>query len=572
MKLFRIFCILCVSVVNCFALNREAFTFAKYDLEVRIEPGQKRLAARGKITLRNDSSAPQKNISLQISSTLDWRSIQLAGKPVQFLSQEYVSDIDHTGALTEAIVILPQEVPPKSTIELEVGYEGTIPQNANRLTRIGVPAETARHSDWDQISDSFTALRGAGHVAWYPVAMESANLSDGNSLFETLGRWKARQANSEMKLRVSLLNDDEGQPTEIVSTATDCKVLSETSVHSGLKTVDCSYTNLGLVAPLILAADYAVLDQPASTVHYLSEHKAAAQNYAQAAEAAKPFIAEWFGDPRGKIVIAELPDKDAAPFESGNLLLTPLGPMDAKSAEMIVVHQLTHAALASPRPWIDEGLAHFAQAVYRERQRDRQSALDFMRLHNSAIVDAEKSLASQPNRNLADDSLINTSREEFYRSKAMYVWWMLHDMLGDEKLKKVIAAYRAGRDEDASTIQRLVAQETHRDMEWFFDDWVYRDRGLPDFRIESVYPRQMLQGGYMVTVTVENLGNAGAEVPVTVKFPDGDETKRLEVRAKTKSSIRIEVPTFPAEVVVNDGSVPESDTNNNVFKVEAQPK
>ena len=50
MKLFRIFFILCVSVVNCFALNREAFTFAKYDLEVRIEPGQKRLAARGKIT------------------------------------------------------------------------------------------------------------------------------------------------------------------------------------------------------------------------------------------------------------------------------------------------------------------------------------------------------------------------------------------------------------------------------------------------------------------------------------------------------------------------------------------
>ena len=73
----------------------------------------------------------------------------------------------------------------------------------------------------------------------------------------------------------------------------------------------------------------------------------------------------------------------------------------------------------------------------------------------------------------------------------------------------------------------------------------------------------------MVTITVDNLGTAGAEVPVIVKFTGGEITKRLEVRAKSKGVIRVEIPAAPQEIVVNDGSVPESDTANNIFKIDA---
>src|SRR5207245_5819509 len=176
MKFLCVLCALCG--FQFFALDREAFTFTIYDLDVRIEPEQQRLAARGKLTLRNDSASAQKNLCLQISSTLDWRSIQVGGKPVQFVTQPYTSDIDHTGALSEAIVTLPQPVPPRGAIELEIGYEGTIPLDATRLTRIGVPEEVAKHSDWDQISRSFTAVRGIGYVAWYPVAIAARHLSE----------------------------------------------------------------------------------------------------------------------------------------------------------------------------------------------------------------------------------------------------------------------------------------------------------------------------------------------------------------------------------------------------------
>jgi hypothetical protein len=250
--------------------------------------------------------------------------------------------------------------------------------------------------------------------------------------------------------------------------------------------------------------------------------------------------------------------------------MTPLNAKtDSRLMQMTAVHQLTHAAFPSPRLWIYEGLAHFAQAVYREPSDGRPAAIDFMGLHGIGVRAIEKSIAEAKNPNSAtDDSLIRTNIPELYRGKAMYVWWMLRDMIGDSAFKKVLAAYRAADDRDPAYLQHLVAAQTKRDLEWFFDDWVYRDRGLPDFRVESVFPRPTVGGGYVVTVVVENLGNAGAEVPLTLKVAGGDVTQRIEVRAKSKNSIRMEAPSTPLQVTVNDGSVPESDVSNNGFRVE----
>ena len=199
--------VLCASAVNALSLDREAFTFTKYDLDVRVEPEQQRLGVRGKITLRNDSQAPQKIAVLQISSSLDWRSIKAGGKQLQFVSQPYTSDIDHTGALSEAIVTLPDAVAPKGTVDLEIAYEGVIVLDATRLTRIGTPEAMAHSSDWDQISTKFTAVRGVGYVAWYPMATEAADLAEGKNLFEIVGRWKAREATSKMHLKIAVLRD-----------------------------------------------------------------------------------------------------------------------------------------------------------------------------------------------------------------------------------------------------------------------------------------------------------------------------------------------------------------------------
>ena len=563
--------VLCISVVNAFSLDREAFTFTNYDLEVRIEPEQQRLGVRGKITLRNDSATPQKIAVLQISSSLDWRSIRAGDQAVQFVTQTYTSDIDHTGALSEAIVTLPQPVAPKGTIELEIAYEGVILLDATRLTRIGTPEAAAKSSDWDQITAKFTAVRGAGYVAWYPMATEMADLSEGQGLSEVLGRWKAREADSKMEVRF----DSPIVAEEVTPPVTLCGGTELHAVTRGgspkFPWSQCSYQPLGLSIPAFVVANYGVVDRPAITVYNLPEHAVAAEAYAEAAEKTTALITEWFGASRRKAETADLADSNAAPFESGSLLLTPLTVADAKLAGLVAAHQLAHASFYSSRPWIDEGLAHFAQALYLEQQRGRQTALDYMGLHRTAFSEAEKQTAAPKSDDEGTRSLVSTTNEELYRSKAMYVWWMLRDMVGEQALKKAFGLYHPEQDKEPSYMPHLIQSQTQRDLEWFFDDWVYRDRGLPDLKVESAFSRKTASG-YLLTITVDNLGGAGAEVPLTVEFAGGEIGRRLEVRAKSKAVIRVETSAAPIEIVVNDGSVPESDISNNRFKIEAEQK
>ena len=558
--------VLCSFVVNGFSLDREAFTFTSYDLNVRVEPEQQRLGVRGKITLRNDSTTAQKIAVLQVSSSLDWRSIKAGGKQLQFISQPYTSDIDHTGALSEAIVTLPEPVPPKGSVDLEIGYEGVIVLDATRLTRLGTPEAQANSSDWDQINSQFTAVRGAGYVTWYPIATEAADITA--SLFEILGRWKAREGSSTMHLQLALSSNDEADKPELMVNATACPTAHEAQ-HEFV--ADCTYQSLRSIVPTFVIANYEVVDRRAVAVHYLRGHDSSATNYADATEKVMPLISEWFGPTHSKAQTADLADSNATSFESGPLLLTPLTSADPKLAGLAAVHQLTHAAFFSPRPWINEGLAHFAQALYLEHWNGRQAALDYMALHRSALTAAgkQKVTTAAGAGDEANQSLINAADEELYRSKAMSVWWMLRDMVGDQALKKALAGYHPEEDKEPSYMPHLIQGQAQKDLEWFFDDWVYRNRGLPDFKVASAFTRKTLPEGYMVTITVENLGAAGAEVPLVVKFAGGEISKRLVVRGKSSGVIRIEVPKTPEEIVVNDGSVPESDTRNNVFKIEA---
>lgn len=233
-----------------------------------------------------------------------------------------------------------------------------------------------------------------------------------------------------------------------------------------------------------------------------------------------------------------------------------------------------HSAFTSLRPWVSEGLAHFAEAVYREQQGGREAALDLIGLHRAAFLDSEKEVAAAAQKN-AGQPLINSFDETYYRSKAAYVWWMLRDMIGPIALKQAIRDYRPADDTDPKYVERLIESASKRDLSVFFDDWVYHDRGLPDFHVQSVHPwkdkkEKADKEVQMVTITVENLGSAGAEVPFTVKCEASEITNRLEIRAKSAATTRIELPCAPVEIVINDGSVPESDLTNNVFRITEQ--
>jgi hypothetical protein len=536
------------------AVDRDAFTFTKYDLDARVEPEQHRLAVRGKIWLRNDSTSPQKSIALQISSTLVWRSIKIGDAPADFTSHEYTSDIDHTGALSEAIVNLPKDAAPGASLEIEIGYEGTIPLNATRLTRIGVPEDKAKQNDWDEIGKA-TAVRGIGYVSWYPVAMEAANLSDGDSVSATIGRWKARNVDASMDIRFesSVVQTIlfSGSPAEDASEA-------KAPNFAGFR-ID----RFRLDVPTFLMGDYMKLapkDEP--PVFYFSGQDDAAKIYADGVPVIDVGIPSVGGAAAG-LWIVSLPEPAAAAFVTSNMLLTPLKLPITNETMLSLAYAKARSMVASPRAWIEEGLAHYGQVAFVENEAGRSAALDYLSTHATLLAEEEKAAAKEGSDS---HSLMNAPDGLYLQTKSMFVWWMLRDMLG--KLPAdALANYRAAEDRDPAYTQKLIEKDSHRDLQWFFDDWVYRDRGLPDFRVESVYPHQIDTGAYILTVTIENLGVSGAEVPVTLHIPGGDITRRIEVRGKSKASLRIDAPTLPDEITVNDGSVPESDMNNNIYKL-----
>ena len=547
-----------------FGLDREAFTFTRYDLSLRLEPAQQRLGVRGTVTLRNDSSQPQRVAALQISSSLNWRSIRAVGKSpddlqaLQFLTQPYTSDIDHTGELSEAIVTLPREIAPKESVTLSVGYEGVIVLDTGRLKRIGVPDAVARHSDWDQIGKTFTAVRGIGYVAWYPVAMDEQNLSDDAAMFTALGNWKARHAESQMELQVKLMSWFEDMPAVLIN-GKGCAAEEDDSSGT-IAMQSCSFPSLGWSNPVLIVGDFRESAAGPLRLHYATEHEAVAQEFAAASQRVTYLIKDWFGPPQEKLDVIDLADADAAPFEAAGWLLMPLAKSRPQIEETLAAHQLAHAAFPSPRLWIEEGAAYFAQALAHERD-GRAAVLDYLATHRLPVVQAEKQSGG------AGESLTEASQEVLYRDKAALVWWMLKDMVGEVALKRALHAYRSADDKDPAYLQRLIEAESKRDLGWFFHDWVYTDAGLPDFRIESANARVTNGTNCVTAVSVANAGAAGAEIIVTVRTATTDFTQRLEVRAKAKGITRIATPAEPLEVIVNDGSVPELGESVHRFKI-----
>ena len=576
------FCL--ASLLPARAVDREAFTITRYQLEVQVDRTTHVIAATGKVTVRNDSNQPQKLVTLQVSSTLAWNVVMLDGKPLQWLGDNYTSDIDHTGSLSEVIVTLPKEMASAAAVTLDVQYGGTLPPDTTRLTRTGVPADVAARNDWDEISDSFTAVRGLGYVAWYPVAIEAVSLNEGNAVFDAIARWKHRHDRSEFNASL-VITEPALQPLVCIASnaaPSSCGVARELSEREGGAKVkefsnSLHLVGLGETVPTFSIANYVELTRPTITLLHIPDHTSLARDYAVAAEANEPMLHEWLTDPPEPARVIELTDPNANPWQNGAVLFTPLREAPTATLQLLLLPAQVAARFHSPRAWIQDGLERFLQTVLVETRSGRHAALEYLDQYRGPLAQAEelthpkagastKSAASSD----ADNTLLNTNDELYLRGKGGFVFWMLRDMVDTGAMQRSIAAYRGAADKDPTYLQRLLETASKYKLEWFFDDWVYRDRGLPDFHVESVYPRPLLsetEKNYLVTVTIENRGHAAAEVPVSVQTASGEKSIRVLVKGDEKGVGRIEMPVIPSKVVVNDGSVPEANAGNNVYDV-----
>ncbi|HUN87635.1 MAG TPA: hypothetical protein VMU28_02530 [Terriglobales bacterium] len=559
--------LLIVFSASSFAVDRNAFTFTNYDLEIRVDPEGQAMSARGKVTVRNDSDKPQSNLVLQVSSSLEWRMIELDGKPLEYVADSQTTDIDHSGQVTEAVVRLPAPVAPKASLVLDVGYSGTIVRDATRLTRMQVPQDQAFASDWDRISSEFTGIRGIGHVTWYPIAVDPANVGE-NTLFPRIAQWQAREAQTTMKTRFCWITDEE-HSFEVVANGNFEGMGGGDLGGQGNRSGCTSFTfaNLQQTVPTFAIAPFEMLTRPTISLYYLTGHDQQASEMAAAAEKVQPLLQDWFGKPAKKIEVIQLPEANDAAFDSGSMLFTPLG-KDKKENEVAMAHQTVRVSFTSNRPWIAEGLAGFGSMLAVEQIYGRRAAIDYVNANLPVLIAAENenAAAAKPSGDAAQ-SLVSTTDDIYYRTKAVWVWSMLRDMIGDKALQAIIKNYRAADDKDPTYVQRLIAAQDKRDLEWFFDDWVYRDRGLPRLKIEAAVPRQTLENSSVTAVTVENSGGAGVEIPITVRGEGGEQTSRTIVPAHQKVTTRLTLPGKPTEVSINDGSVPIMDTSDDKMEL-----
>ena len=571
--------------VGLHAIDREAFTITHYQLEAQVDRSSHVMAVNGMLTLRNDSTTPQKVVALQVTSSFAWNSITLADKPVQWLSDNYTSDIDHTGSLTEAIVNLPGAVPPAGVIMLAVQYGGTITPDATRLTRLGTPEDMAARSDWDQISDAFTAVRGLGYVAWYPVAIEAVSMSDGNAVFDAIAAWKQRHAHSAFEAKILAAGAENEALCIALNSSAGCgqgRIVADTETQGKVKEFSNTLTlnGLGELVPTFALGSYVELSRPTVTFLHTGEHTSVARDYAVAAEANDPFLRDWLGEPSQTPRVIELTEPNALPYESGAVLFTPLRPWPSDTLQLLLLSTQVTSRFQSSRPWIQEGLQRFLQCVLIDNRSGRKAALDYLDDFREPLVKAEVAALAKAQADsktsaasTADNTLLNSHDELYLRGKGSFVFWMLRDMLGETALRSALANYRPAADKEPSYLQRLLQASSKRDLEWFFDDWVYRDRGLPDFHVESAYARPLLDeanSSFLETVTIVNTGHAGAEVPVIIQTPSGEKVVRVLAKAGEKGTGRLEVPVAPDRITVNDGSVPSANTNN-VYVVPQPP-
>jgi hypothetical protein len=599
--------------------ERDALTFTGYDLDVHLVPARAGISVHAGLTVRNDGKALLTRLALQISSSLVWQGFELrtsAGvTPLQFVQHRINTDANHTGVAREAVVTLPKPLAPGATLVLVGLYSGTIRQSAERLERIGAPAEQAAMADWDEVSADGegvqTALRGYGNVLWYPVSSAPEFLGDGAKLFDAVGWAKQRQQGAATRLRLTVEYTGaapdavyfcgQRQPLTVVRENTGAPVAEA----PGVATAEFAVRPLGFRVPSLFLTNRAPTVTDGALLSAVTEQDGVLAQYAIAASKTQQQLMDWLGiSPLAPLNVL---DHDGQPYEDAALLVAPLHAGETATLAPVLVHTLAHAWFASSHVWLDEGVAQLMSLLWVESNDGRAAAIAQLDAEANALALAEPEIkpapevkpgvaggavegtaksgaAGQPATGQNSDqsavgqslgqSLVEARSEVYYRTKAAAVLWMLRSIAGEDALKKALQSYRHDKnDANPEEFEKVLEQTSGKDLRWFFDDWVYRDRGLPDLSIRHVSSRQVPDeatkaGGWLIAVDVHNDGDAVAEVPVTVRSGTLTATDRLRIPAHSDAATRILFQGTPNEVMVNDGTVPELQSSQHIEKVD----
>jgi aminopeptidase N len=209
--------------------------------------------------------------------------------------------------------------------------------------------------------------------------------------------------------------------------------------------------------------------------------------------------------------------------------------------ENLISHELSHSWFGDlvtckdwSQAWLNEGFATFMEAAFRESEAGHDAYLAEMR-SSAFLYFLEDSLKYR--RPIVTDRYrvpIDLFDATLYKKGAL-ILHMLRETVGDEMFWKALNKYlneNQNKVVETSDLERAFEETTGQQLNWFFDQWVYK-AGFPELRVRSLYePRtRVLNLDVTQTQVPDATTPAIFRLPVEIELAtaQGNRTERIEI-------------------------------------------
>ena len=224
--------------------------------------------------------------------------------------------------------------------------------------------------------------------------------------------------------------------------------------------------------------------------------------------------------------------------------------------EAVVAHEIAHQWFGDSvtesdwhHLWLSEGFATYFGALYFEEADGEERFHEMLARSRSRVFDADRR-APAPVFNPGITDLFDLLNAYNY-SKGGLVLHMLRGLMGDEAFFEGIRDFYARfRDQTVLTRDFQSVMETRfgEDLEWFFDQWIYR-AGHPVVEVTWSWDER---NGEVSVLLSQTQPQEPFRLPVTLAFVAGDRQERRQVELRDRShEYRFNLDGAPGEVLVD---------------------
>lgn len=200
--------------------------------------------------------------------------------------------------------------------------------------------------------------------------------------------------------------------------------------------------------------------------------------------------------------------------------------------------------------WLNEGFATYYEALFTQHDRGAGDFQNGMSGKAGSVFNAERVLGRKPIVS------VGSYGANLYQ-KGAWVLHMLKRLIGDREFHRAMSSFLRAyqfRNADTHEFRRAVEDATGRNLDWFFDQWVYK-AGHPKLAVRTkwVEERRAVMIEVEQTQVMDSLtGVFQFPVDVEITTSHGSFIQPLWVNSRT-DTFMVEAPEKPAMVIFDRG-------------------